>query len=182
MKEIVKNRTAISDDIKYAGFDDTELEIFESQYPVEGISYNSYVILDEKITIMDTVDNRGSDAYFENLKEILGDNKPAYLIIQHMEPDHAANIERLALMYPDMELVGSAAAGKMVSQFFEADLQGRFHAVKEGDTIPLGKHTLQFFMAPMVHWPEVMVTYEQSEKILFSADAFGTFGALENDE
>ena len=182
MSETVKTRTFISDDIRYAGFDDTELKVFESQYPVEGISYNSYVILDEKIAVMDTVDQRGSEIYFENLKEILGDKAPAYLVVQHMEPDHAANIEKLALLYPDMELVGSAAAGKMISQFFETDLQGRFHAVKEGDTISLGRHTLQFFMAPMVHWPEVMVTYEQTEKILFSADAFGTFGALENDE
>ncbi|MBR5376989.1 MAG: FprA family A-type flavoprotein [Lachnospiraceae bacterium] len=182
MKEIVKKRTFISDDIRYAGFDDAELKVFESQYPVDGISYNSYVILDEKTAIMDTVDQRGTDVYFDNLREILGSKTPSYLVIQHMEPDHAANIEKLALMYPDLELVGSMAAGKMISQFFETDLQGRFHAVKEGDTIELGKHTLQFFMAPMVHWPEVMVTYEQSEKILFSADAFGTFGALEKEE
>lgn len=182
MKEIVRKRTEISDSIKYAGFDDTELRIFESQYPVEGISYNSYVILDEKICIMDTVDPRGTEAFFENLKELLGEKKPSYLVIDHMEPDHAANIEKLALMYPDMELVGTAAAGKMLSQFFETDLQGRFRAVKEGETLSLGSHTLQFFTAPMVHWPEVMVTYEQTEKVLFSADAFGTFGALENDE
>ncbi len=177
-----KERMAISDSIRYVGFDDTELEIFESQYPTEGISYNSYVILDEKIAIMDTVDPRGTEAYFANLKDVLGDSRPSYLIIQHMEPDHSANIEKLALMYPEMELVGSQAVGKLISQFFESDLQGRFRPVKENDTISLGKHTLQFIMAPMVHWPEVMVTYEQSEKVLFSADAFGTFSALANDE
>ena len=177
-----KERMAISDSIRYVGFDDTELEIFESQYPTEGISYNSYVILDDKIAIMDTVDPRGTEAYFENLKNVLGDSRPSYLIIQHMEPDHSANIEKLALMYPEMELVGSQAVGKLISQFFESDLQGRFRPVKENDTISLGVHTLQFIMAPMVHWPEVMVTYEQSEKVLFSADAFGTFSALANDE
>ena len=177
-----KERMAISDSIRYVGFDDTELEIFESQYPTEGISYNSYVILDEKIAIMDTVDPRGTEAYFANLKDVLGDSRPSYLIIQHMEPDHSANSEKLALMYPEMELVGSQAVGKLISQFFESDLQGRFRPVKENDTISLGKHTLQFIMAPMVHWPEVMVTYEQSEKVLFSADAFGTFSALANDE
>lgn len=177
-----KERMAISDSIIYVGFDDTELEIFESQYPTEGISYNSYVILDEKIAIMDTVDPRGTEAYFANLKDVLGNSRPSYLIIQHMEPDHSANIEKLALMYPEMELVGSQAVGKLISQFFESDLQGRFRPVKENDTISLGKHTLQFIMAPMVHWPEVMVTYEQSEKVLFSADAFGTFSALANDE
>ena len=177
-----RERMAISDSIKYVGFDDAELEVFESQYPTEGISYNSYVILDEKIAVMDTVDPRGTDAFFENLREALGDKKPSYLVVQHMEPDHAANIEKLADMYPDMELIGSATAGKLISQFFESDLQGRFKAVKENDTLSLGSHTLQFIMAPMVHWPEVMVTYEQSEKVLFSADAFGTFSALQNDE
>ena len=182
MKAIEKERMAISDSIKYVGFDDTELNIFESQYPTEGISYNSYVILDEKTAIMDTVDPRGTDAFIENLKEVLGDKKPSYLVIQHMEPDHSANIEKLALMYPEMELIGSAAAGKLISQFFESDLQERFKPVKENDTLSLGTHTLQFVMAPMVHWPEVMVTYEQTEKVLFSADAFGTFGALENNE
>lgn len=177
-----KDRMAISDAIRYVGFDDVELSVFESQYPTEGISYNSYVILDEKTTIMDTVDPRGTDAYFQNLKEVLGERKPAYLVVQHMEPDHSANIEKLALMYPDMEIIGSATVGKLISQFFESDLQDRFKPVKENDTLSLGTHTLQFIMAPMVHWPEVMVTYEQSEKVLFSADAFGTFGALENDE
>ena len=182
MNETVKRRTEISDSIKYAGFDDRELEVFESQYPVEGISYNSYVILDEKTAIMDTVDKRGTEAYFENLKEILQDKEPDYLVVLHMEPDHAANIEKLALMYPKMEIIGSAVTGRLITQFFETDLGARFRAVNEGETLSLGKHTLQFVMAPMVHWPEVMVAYEQTEKVLFSADAFGTFGALEDDE
>ncbi len=177
-----KERMAISDSIRYVGFDDTELEIFESQYPTEGISYNSYVILDEKIAIMDTVDERGTDAYFAQIKEILGDRKPDYLVIQHMEPDHAANIGRLADMYPDMKIVGSNGTGQMLPRYFENVLESRFRIVKEGETLELGKHTLQFFMAPMVHWPEVMVSYEQSERVLFSADAFGTFGALAHDE
>ena len=182
MTEKVKERTGLSDSIRYVGFDDKELTVFESQYPTEGISYNSYVILDDRTAIMDTVDKRGAEAYFENLREVLGDKEPSYLIIQHMEPDHAANIERLAKLYPEMKLVGTAAAGRMVSQFFESDMQDRFQPVKENDTLSLGNHVLQFIMAPMVHWPEVMVTYEQTERILFSADAFGTFGALENDE
>ena len=182
MTEKERERMKISDSIRYVGFDDTELEIFESQYPTGGISYNSYVILDDKIAIMDTVDARGTDAYFANLKEALGDKKPSYLIIQHMEPDHAANIEKLAQLYPDMELIGSGTVGKLISQFFMSDMQDRFKSVKENDTLSLGSHTLRFIMAPMVHWPEVMVTYEESEKVLFSADAFGTFGALENDE
>ncbi|MBR1876608.1 MAG: FprA family A-type flavoprotein [Lachnospiraceae bacterium] len=177
-----KSRVFISDDIRFIGADDPELEKFESQYPTEGISYNSYVILDEKTAIMDTVDERGSEQFFDNLKAELKDRKPDYLIIQHMEPDHSENVEKLALMYPDMKLVGSAVAGNLLKQFFETDLSGRFSEVKEGDTLSLGKHTLQFFTAPMVHWPEVIVTYEQSEKVLFSADAFGTFSALENNE
>ena len=179
MNETVKRRTFISDDIRYAGFDDEELEIFESQYPTEGISYNSYVILDEKIAIMDTVDERGSDGYLAGIKEILGDRKPDYLVIQHMEPDHAANIERLAEVYPDMKLLGSMGVGGMLPKFFSTDLSGRFTAVKEGETLSLGRHTLQFFMAPMVHWPEVMFTYDPGDKVLFSADAFGSFGAID---
>ncbi len=182
MTEKEKQRMAVTDSIKYVGFDDVELETFESQYPTEGISYNSYVIMDDRTAIIDTVDQRGTDVFFENLKEVLDGKKPDYLIIQHMEPDHSANIEKLALMYPDMEIIGSANVGNLISQFFESDLKGRFKPVKENDTLSLGKHTLQFIMAPMVHWPEVMVTYEQSEKVLFSADAFGTFSALENDE
>ncbi len=175
-------RVKVSDDIIWVGADDAGLEIFESQYPVEGISYNSYVILDDKITIMDTVDARGTEQFFNNLEKVLGDKKPSYLVVQHMEPDHAANVGRLAGMYPEMILVGSVQTQQMLPRYFDTNLSGRFHAVKEGETLSLGKHTLQFVMAPMVHWPEVMVSYEQTEKVLFSADAFGSFGALENNE
>ncbi len=177
-----RSRVEISDDIIFVGADDPELETFESQYPTEGISYNSYVILDEKIAIFDTVDERGTDQFFDNLKSVLKDRKPDYLIVQHMEPDHSENVAKLALMYPEMKIVGSALAGTIMKQFFEEDLSSRFQAVNEGETLSLGKHTLQFFTAPMVHWPEVIVTYEQTEKVLFSADAFGTFSALENNE
>ena len=176
------DRVKVSDDIVFVGADDPELEIFESQYPVEGISYNSYVILDEKIAIMDTVDERGTEKFFENLKNVLGDKKPSYLVIQHMEPDHAANIGKLADMYPEMTLVGTAGVSGMLPKYFENDYSSRFLTVKENDTLSLGKHVLKFITAPMVHWPEVMVTYDETEKVLFSADAFGTFGALENNE
>ncbi|MCR5747763.1 MAG: MBL fold metallo-hydrolase, partial [Lachnospiraceae bacterium] len=178
----IGERVSISESIRYIGADDRELEKFESQYPTEGISYNSYVILDDEITVIDTVDERGSEQFFSNLKEVLKDKQPDYLVIQHMEPDHAANIGKLAQMYPEMKLVGSAKTGQMLPQFFGDDLSERFRAVKEGETLNTGTHTLQFMMAPMVHWPEVMVTYEQSEKVLFSADAFGTFSALANNE
>ncbi len=177
-----KSRVEISDDIIFVGADDPELEIFESQYPTEGISYNSYVILDDKIAIMDTVDERGSGQFFDNLKNVLKDKKPDYLIVQHMEPDHSENVEKLAKMYPDMKIVGSALAKTILNQFFETDFSSVFQVVSEGETLSLGKHTLQFFTAPMVHWPEVIVTWEQTEKVLFSADAFGTFSALENNE
>ena len=177
-----KSRVEISDDIIFVGADDPELEIFESQYPTEGISYNSFVILDEKVAILDTVDERGTDQFFDNLKEVLKDRKPDYLVVHHMEPDHSENVERLAKMYPDMKIVGSALAGVILNQFFETDFSASFMAVNEGDTQPLNKHTLQFYTATMVDWPEVLVSYEQSEKVLFSADAFGTFSALENNE
>ena len=177
-----KSRVEISDDIIFVGADDPELEIFESQYPTEGISYNSYVILDDKIAIMDTVDERGSGQFFDNLKNVLKDKKPDYLIVQHMEPDHSENVEKLAKMYPDMKIVGSTLAKTILNQFFETDFSPVFQVVSEGETLSLGKHTLQFFTAPMVHWPEVIVTWEQTEKVLFSADAFGTFSALENNE
>lgn len=171
--------TVISDSILYAGVDDTTLDLFESQYIVpKGVSYNSYVILDEKTTIMDTVDKRATDAWFENIERVLGGRKPEYLVISHLEPDHAANIQKAVEKYPDMKLIGNAKTFSMLPQFFNLDLTDRTVEVKEGETISLGAHTLQFFMAPMVHWPEVMVTYEQSEKILFSADGFGKFGAL----
>lgn len=176
---IMSKDTEISDSIVYVGADDTTLDLFESQYIVpNGVSYNSYVILDEKITIMDTVDKRATDEWFANVDTVLGDKKPTYLVISHLEPDHAANIQKAAEKYPDMKLIGNAKTFSMLPQFFDLDVSDRTIVVQEGETISLGSHTLQFFMAPMVHWPEVMVTYEQSEKILFSADGFGKFGAL----
>lgn len=173
----------ISNDILYIGVDDTDIDLFESQYPVpDGVSYNSYVILDEKVVVMDTVDARATDAWLANLKAALNGRMIDYLVISHLEPDHAANIGRLADMYPDMKLIGNQKTFTMLPQFFHADTTDRQVVVTEGETLSIGKHTLQFFMAPMVHWPEVMVTYEQSEKILFSADGFGKFGALANDD
>ena len=171
--------TTISDSIFYVGADDTTLDLFESQYIVpEGVSYNSYVIMDDKITIMDTVDQRATEEWIANVKNVLKDKTPAYLVVSHMEPDHAANIQKIAEMYPEMKIIGNAKTFWMMPQFFDFDLSNRSVVVKEGEEISLGAHTLQFFMAPMVHWPEVMVTYEKSEKILFSADGFGKFGAL----
>ena len=178
------SNVTISDSVLYIGVDDKTLDLFESQYVIpNGVSYNSYVIMDEKIAVMDTVDARATDEWFANLAAVLGDKKPAYLVISHLEPDHAANIQKAAEMYPEMQLVVNAKELAMLPQFFEIDnLKDRAVVVAEGDTLSLGSHTLQFFMAPMVHWPEVMVTYEQSEKILFSADGFGKFGALDADE
>ncbi len=173
----------ITDSVKYIGVDDKDIDLFESQYVVpEGVSYNSYVIMDEKITVMDTVDARATDQWIENLKEVLGDKSPDYLVISHLEPDHAANIQTIAEMYPNMKLVSNAKTFQMLPQFFDFDFSERMVTVKEGEELSIGVHTLQFFMAPMVHWPEVMVTYEQSEKILFSADGFGKFGALDTDD
>ena len=176
--------TEITSDIKYIGADDTDIDLFESQYVVpNGISYNSYVILDEKIAIMDTVDNRKTDEWLANLEEALQGRKPDYLIVQHMEPDHAANIGNIATRYPEVRIVLSTKAAQMLPQFFEGvDFADRLVIVKEGETLSLGAHTLQFFMAPMVHWPEVMVTYDQKDKVLFSADGFGKFGALCHEE
>ena len=147
-----------------------------------GISYNSYVILDEKICVLDTVDKRKTDEWVANLENVLDGKTPDYLIINHLEPDHASNIQLLADKYPDMKLVGNAKAFNMLPQFFDIDLTDRTVTVKEGDSLNLGEHTLSFYMAPMVHWPEVMVTYESKEKVLFSADGFGKFGALDTDE
>lgn len=173
----------ITDSILYVGVDDKTLDLFEGQYIIpNGVSYNSYVILDEKITIMDTVDARATEEWIQNIEEVLGQRTPAYLVVSHMEPDHAANIKLLMDKYPQMQVVGNAKTFTMIPQFFDVDLTGRTVTVKEGDTLSLGSHVLQFFMAPMVHWPEVMVTYEQSEKILFSADGFGKFGALDAEE
>ena len=173
----------ITDSVKYIGADDKDIDLFESQYVVpEGVSYNSYVIMDEKITVMDTVDARATEEWVSNLKEVLGDKSPEYLVVSHLEPDHAANIQKVAEMYPGMKIVGNAKTFQMLPQFFDFDLTDRTVTVKEGDELSIGSHTLQFFMAPMVHWPEVMVTYEKSEKILFSADGFGKFGAINSDE
>lgn len=173
----------ISNAIKYIGVDDKTIDLFESQYIVpNGISYNSYVILDEKICVLDTVDKRMTDEWFANLEKTLAGKEPDYLIINHLEPDHASNIKALADKYPDMKLVGNAKTFNMLPQFFDLDLTDRTVTVKEGDSLSLGEHTLSFYMAPMVHWPEVMVTYESSEKVLFSADGFGKFGTLDTDE
>ena len=174
----------ITTDIKYIGVDDLDLDLFESQYIVpNGISYNSYLIEDEKLTVMDTVDLRKSDDWWRNLEEALNGRTPSYLVVQHMEPDHAGNIARMLERFPNMIIVASDRAIKMLPQFFEGvDFEGKTLAVKEGDTLCLGKHTLQFIMAPMVHWPEVMVTFDQTDKVLFSADAFGKFGVLAHDE
>ena len=170
----------VSDSVKYIGVDDTDIDLFESQYPVpDGVSYNSYVILDDKIAVMDTVDERKTDEWFSNLTEVLEDRYPDYLVISHLEPDHSSNIERLAVRYPDMKLVGNAKTFQMLPQFFDMDFSERSIVVKEGEELSLGTHKLVFYMAPMVHWPEVMVTYEATEKILFSADGFGKFGAIE---
>ena len=169
----------ISDKIRYIGVDDTDLDLFEGQYVVpNGVSYNSYVILDDKIAVMDTVDARKSEEWLANLEAVLDGRTPDYLVVSHMEPDHAANIERLATKYPQMQIVGNVKTFQMMGQFFTFDVEGRKVVVKEGDTLSLGSHELTFVMAPMVHWPEVMVEYESSEKILFSADGFGKFGAL----
>lgn len=175
--------TKITDSILYVGVDDKDLDLFESQYVVpNGVSYNSYVILDEKVTLMDTVDQRATKEWLENLDAVLEGRTIDYLVVSHMEPDHAANAKTLIDKFPNMKIVGNAKTFAMMSQFFDVDLAGRSVVVKEGDTLNLGAHTLQFIMAPMVHWPEVMVTYEQSEKILFSADGFGKFGALDVEE
>ena len=173
----------ITDSILYVGVDDKTIDLFESQYEVpNGISYNSYVILDEKVALMDTVDSRATEEWLDNLDKALDGRSIDYLVVSHMEPDHAGNIKNLIDRYPKMQIVGNAKTFAMIPQFFDVDITDRTVSVKEGDTLSLGKHTLQFFMAPMVHWPEVMVAYEQSEKILFSADGFGKFGALDTDE
>ena len=174
----------VTEKIRYIGVDDTTIDLFESQYIVpNGISYNSYLIMDEKIAIMDTADKRKSEEWFANLEEGLEARTPDYLIVQHMEPDHAGNIATLLAKYPELKVVASAKAIQMMPQFFEDTcFEGRTISVKEGETLSLGEHTLQFFMAPMVHWPEVLVTYDQTDKVLFSADGFGKFGALAHEE
>ncbi|MCD8397832.1 MAG: FprA family A-type flavoprotein [Lachnospiraceae bacterium] len=195
----------VSDSVAYVGVDDTTLDLFESQYKIPyGVSYNSYIIFDEKIAVMDTVDPRGTDEWLANVRAALNGRRPDYLVVQHLEPDHAGSIRRFIEEYPEVTLVGNQKTFPMIEQFFEiklavvsadasdssADASGTPEAaiqsvktltVAEGSTLSLGSHTLQFFMAPFVHWPEVMVTYEQTEKLLFSADGFGTFGALSSD-
>ena len=174
----------VTETIKYIGVDDTDIDLFESQYIVpNGISYNSYLIEDEKIAVMDTVDMRKSEEWWTKLTEALDGRTPDYLIVQHMEPDHAGNIAEAMAKFPEMKVVATARAISMMPQFFEGvDFEGRTIAVGENDTLSLGKHTLQFVMAPMVHWPEVMVTYDQLDKVVFSADGFGKFGALAHEE
>lgn len=173
----------ISKSIKYIGADDKDLDLFEGQYIIpNGIAYNSYVIVDDKIAVMDTIDERKTDEWLKNLEEALEGRTPDYLVISHLEPDHAANIKRFTEKYPSATLVGNAKTFAMLPQFFEIDGAVEKLTVKEGDTLSLGEHTLTFIMAPMVHWPEVMVAYESSEKVLFSADGFGKFGALDTDE
>ena len=176
-------KVTISDAIRYIGVDDKELDLFESQYIVpNGISYNSYLILDEKIAVMDTVDARKTEEWLANLEAELSGKKPDYLVISHMEPDHSGSILALLDKYPEIKMVSNAKLFGMMPQFFDIDLEGKTVVVAEGDTLELGGHTLTFVMAPMVHWPEVMVSYESTEKVLFSADAFGKFGALDTDE
>lgn len=177
------NKVEVTEGIFYIGADDETIDLFESQYKVtEGISYNSYVIMDEKIAVMDTIDKRKTEEWLENLKGVLEGRTPDYLIISHLEPDHAASIQVLAEKYPEMQMVGNAKTFQMIGNFFDMDIQGRTLIVKEGDVLSLGNHELSFYMAPMVHWPEVMVEYEKTEKVLFSADGFGKFGALKFKE
>ena len=178
------NNITISESIKYIGVDDTTLDLFESQYIVpNGVSYNSYLILDEKIAVMDTVDARKTNEWFDNLDKELKERVPDYLIVSHLEPDHSANIQLFTEKYKEAKLVLSAKAKAMLPQFFNIEgLDERCIVVKEGEELDLGNHHLKFIMAPMVHWPEVMVEYETTEKVLFSADGFGKFGALSHDE
>lgn len=173
----------ISDDIRYIGVNDREIDLFEGQYVVpEGMAYNSYVILDEKNAVLDTVDAKFGKQWLENLKSELGTRKPDYLIVQHMEPDHSANIALFAAEYPEAVVVASAKAFVMMKQFYGEDFAARRLVVGEGSKLELGRHTLTFLTAPMVHWPEVIVTYDSTDKVLFSADGFGKFGAVEGEE
>lgn len=180
------NIRSVSCDVFYVGASDRRIALFENIYPLDnGVSYNSYIILDDKTALIDTVDDSVSEVFFDNVKKTLQGRNLDYIIVNHMEPDHASTLERTALMYPNAKIVGTAKTKEMFGNFFTTNIDDRFIAVKEGDTLSLGKHELQFFLAPMVHWPEVMVTYDKRDKILFSADAFGAFGALNglfNDE
>ena len=177
---MIKN---INESIVYVGTDDHDIDLFEGMYDVpDGVSYNSYVILDEKITVMDTVDERKTDEWLKNVKEALNGKNPSYLVVQHMEPDHSASIEAFLNVYPETEVVGNVKTFKMISQFFpKLEIKNK-KTVADGESLEIGSHILNFVFAPMVHWPEVMLTYESSEKILFSADAFGKFGALDVED
>lgn len=173
----------VTEDIIYVGVNDHEVDLFEGQYDVpNGMAYNSYVVLDEKVAVFDTVDAHFKDEWLENLEEAFEGRTPDYLIVQHMEPDHAANIANFAEKYPEAKIVGNAKTFPMMKQFFGTDFADRQVIVKEGETLSTGKHNLTFVMAPMVHWPEVMMTYDTTDKIFFSADAFGKFGALDVEE
>ena len=173
----------VTDSVEYIGVNDKTIDLFESQYIVpNGISYNSYLIKDKKTVIMDTVDRRATNEWIQNVETEMEGKNVDYLVVSHIEPDHSANIELLAKKYPEMKIILSQKASEMMSQFFDTDFSSRFVIVKEGDIIEIGEHKLQFFMAPMVHWPEVMVTYEETEKLLFTADGFGKFGTLDTDE
>ena len=173
----------ITNDVKYIGVNDHTIDLFEGQYIVpNGMAYNSYIIMDEKVAIMDSVDANFKDEWLDNIKDILGDKSPDYLIVQHMEPDHSANIHEFALAYPEATIVATDRAFVMMGKFFGTDYADRRIIVKDGDTLCLGKHNLIFCLAPMVHWPEVMMTYDSTDKILFSADGFGKFGALDAEE
>ena len=173
----------VTDTIKYVGVNDHDIDLFEGQYVVPlGMAYNSYVILDEKIVVMDTVDARFTDEWLGNIKKVLGSRKPDYLVVQHMEPDHSANIMNFLAAYPDTTVVGNAKTFTFMGQFFDLDPAMKKLVVKNGDKLELGSHVLNFVFAPMVHWPEVMVTYDSTDKVLFSADGFGKFGALDVEE
>ena len=181
MCKMIKN---ITENIKYIGVDDSDIDLFESQYVVpHGVSYNSYLILDEKVAIMDTVGYRKHEEWLNNLEIALEGRTPDYLVVQHLEPDHAGSIAKVLELYPNLQIIASDKAVKMLPQFyFDINIESKTIGVKEGDTLPLGERTLHFAMAPMVHWPEVMVSYESKDKVLFSADGFGKFGALCHDE
>ena len=173
----------VTNDIKYIGVNDHEIDLFEGQYIVpNGMAYNSYVIMDEKIAVMDTVDQNFTDEWFAKLETELAGQTPDYIVVQHMEPDHSANLANFMEKYPTATVVATAAAFNMMKNFFGKDYADRRMMVKEGDTLSLGKHELTFVMAPMVHWPEVMMTYDSTDKVLFSADGFGKFGALDVEE
>ena len=178
-----KMKFNVTNKIEYIGVNDKTLDLFESQYIIpNGVSYNSYIIKDEKNVVMDTVDKKATNEWLENIETSLNEENIDYLVISHLEPDHSANIQLIAEKYPNMKIILNQRTESMMKQFFDMDLSSRYIIVKEGDIIDIGEHKLQFFMAPMVHWPEVMMTYEQTEKILFSADGFGKFGTLDTEE